>query len=213
MVSLTDFEQDVEHVVLLDDDYEQIGTLSKDIAHTGETPLHLAFSLFLFDSRGRLLVQQRARSKMTWAGVWSNSCCGHPMLGEEIEDAVYRRTRYELGVELDAVECVLPHFRYRAFWNGIWENELCPVWVGFLEETPAHFEKSEVEAVDWVDWQAFAAASENPEGSEFAHFSPWSMMETRELLRSRRFRLLFEEFQSRSEQSTNSGQKGVGNVI
>lgn len=185
-----------EQVVLLDEDFREIGTLAKAEAHTGDTPLHLAFSLFLFDSKGRLLVQRRALSKTTWAGVWSNSCCGHPMPGEAMKDAVMRRTRYELGIELATAECILPDFRYRACWKGIWENELCPVWVGFIEETPADFERREVEEVNWVSWEAFARASERPEASAFSHFSPWSMMEARELRESRRFNDLMLEWRN-----------------
>lgn len=188
-----------EHVVLLDGDYKAIGTLAKAEAHTGETPLHLAFSLFLLDSEGRLLVQRRALSKKTWAGVWSNSCCGHPSLGESIEEAVYRRTQYELGIELGAVECILPAFRYRAKWNGVWENELCPVWVGFCETTPEGFEPLEVEEVSWISWSEFSQASQLKESHSFSHYSPWSLMEARELEKSSRFRELFAEWTIGSE--------------
>lgn len=187
MATVLSTENELEEVVLLDADLQPNGCMSKDIVHDGDTPLHLAFSLFLFDGKGRFLVQRRALSKKTWPGVWSNSCCGHPAPGESIKDAVYRRVQYELGVTLTDIECVLPHFRYRACWKGIWENELCPVWIGFLDETPGAFEPSEIEAVEWVSWKEFSSAAHTRDGGRFSDFSPWSLMEARQLERSEQF--------------------------
>lgn len=199
MSSVSEYNFLEERVVLLNDRFEEIGSLAKEDAHTGDTPLHLAFSLFLFDSSGRLLVQRRALSKKTWAGVWSNSCCGHPMPGELMVEAVYRRTRYELGLELGSVACILPDFRYRAKWNGIWENEHCPVWVGFIDETPSSFCPEEVEEVDWVSWEDFSKASISEGSGEFSHYSPWSLMEARELAESASFNRLFSGWVSGEE--------------
>lgn len=179
-----------ERVVLLDEAYGRTGSIRKAEVHTENTPLHLAFSLFLFDSKGRMLVQRRALSKNTWPGIWSNACCGHPRPGESIEQAVYRRTRYELGIELSEIECVLPEFRYRARWKGLWENEYCPVWVGYLQDLPHRFSSDEVESVGWVSWRAFAAASEDETESAFSGYSPWSKVEARLLARSDRLRTL-----------------------
>ena len=83
-------------------------------AHTADTRLHLAFSSWLFNAKGQLLVTRRALSKKAWPGVWTNSVCGHPQLGESNEDAVIRRCRYELGVEITPPESIYPDFRYRA---------------------------------------------------------------------------------------------------
>ncbi|MDQ8202249.1 isopentenyl-diphosphate Delta-isomerase [Pelagicoccus sp. SDUM812003] len=174
-------EQELEEVVLLDESGCEIGTLPKNEAHHKATPLHLAFSLFLFDDAGRFLIQQRAWSKLTWPGVWSNSCCGHPAPGEAMEDAVRRRARYELGVSIEQLRCALPDFRYRACSNGIWENEYCPVWIGQVLGYPGELCSDEVAAVSWESWNDFAAASARPQGTRFAEFSPWSLMEARQL--------------------------------
>jgi isopentenyl-diphosphate delta-isomerase len=145
----------VEEVVLLDDDGLAIGTASKAAVHGTDTPLHLAFSCYVFDGVGRLLVTQRAVAKQTFGGVWTNSCCGHPAPGEPIAEAVRRRTGQELGLELDRVTLVLPRFRYRAVGdNGVVENELCPVFTARASGDP-HPDPSEVEDWEWVSWLRF----------------------------------------------------------
>lgn len=89
-----------EHVVLLDEQDKPSGTLEKYAAHTLNTPLHLAFSCWLFNKDGQLLVTRRSLSKKAWPGVWTNSVCGHPQQGETTEEAIIRRCRFELGVEI-----------------------------------------------------------------------------------------------------------------
>jgi isopentenyl-diphosphate delta-isomerase len=145
----------VEEVVLLDDDGLAIGPASKAAVHGTDTPLHLAFSCYVFDGVGRLLVTQRAVAKQTFGGVWTNSCCGHPAPGEPIAEAVRRRTGQELGLELDRVTLVLPRFRYRAVGdNGVVENELCPVFTARASGDP-HPDPTEVEDWEWVPWLRF----------------------------------------------------------
>jgi isopentenyl-diphosphate delta-isomerase len=144
-----------ELVVLLDDDGRALGTAPKATAHHADTPLHLAFSCYVFDAQDRLLVTRRALGKPTWPGVWTNSVCGHPGPGEDVADAVTRRARQELGLELEDVVLVLPAFRYTATMaNGVRENELCPVFVARAigDPKPAH---DEVEEWTWVPWKEF----------------------------------------------------------
>lgn len=143
-----------EYVVLLDEEGRAIGTADKATVHTTETPLHLAFSCYLLDEAGRLLMTQRASSKATFPGVWTNSCCGHPAPGEAIDDAVRRRVRQELGVDALDVRLVLPEFRYRAVAaDGTVERELCPVFVARCDSPGAvAADPTEVDDHAWVPW-------------------------------------------------------------
>ena len=145
-----------ELVVLLDEAGRAIGTADKALVHHADTPLHLAFSVHLFDEDGRVLVTRRALTKQTFPGVWTNSCCGHPAPGEDLADAVRRRVRQELGTDVTDVRLVLPAFRYRAEQGGIVENEMCPVFVG-LTGKRVDPDPSEVDSVNWEPWADFRA--------------------------------------------------------
>jgi isopentenyl-diphosphate delta-isomerase len=158
-----------ELVVLLDEDGRATGTTPKATVHHADTPLHLAFSCYLFDADGRLLTTQRARSKPTWPGAWTNSVCGHPAPGEPMADAVRRRVLHEVGVRAERVTLMLPAFRYRAVMpNGVVENEMCPVFVATTADALAP-DPAEVEDAAWVDWLVFRA--EVLDGSR--PISPW----------------------------------------
>ena len=132
-----DPEAGSELVVLLDADGAQIGTADKSVVHGSDTPLHLAFSCHIVGGDGRFLVTRRALGKLAFPGVWTNAVCGHPAPGEPMEVAVRRRARFELGFELDELDLVLPHFRYRAAdASGTVENEICPVYLARVEVDP-----------------------------------------------------------------------------
>ncbi|HEX3211596.1 MAG TPA: isopentenyl-diphosphate Delta-isomerase, partial [Actinomycetota bacterium] len=148
-----------ELVVLLDADGRPAGTMPKAEVHGPDTPLHLAFSVYLFDAEGRLLVTRRALGKRTWPGVWTNSCCGHPGPGEDPADAATRRLGQELGLRPGRLELALPDFRYRAVAaDGLVEHEVCPVFFAHLDgppEPPPDPDPREVAEWRWVPWPAF----------------------------------------------------------
>ena len=104
-------------VVLVDAAGTPIGEERKSQVHTAFTPLHLAFSVYLFDGDGNVLMTRRALSKLTWPGVWTNSCCGHQKLGEEPIRGVGRRTHTELGLSITDLRCVLPDWRPVGFFG------------------------------------------------------------------------------------------------
>lgn len=168
-----------ELVVLLDESGAPTGTAPKATVHTTDTPLHLAFSCHVSDRQGRLLVTRRALNKRTWAGVWTNSFCGHPGPGEAIEDAVHRRAREELGVDIAELQLVLPDFRYRAVdAGGVVENEVCPVYRAIVD-SPVDPNPDEVCEWEWVDEADFA---QTVASAPFA-FSPWLVLQLPELAR------------------------------
>ncbi len=146
-----------ELVVLLDEAGRATGTIPKSEVHHRDTPLHLAFSCYVLDAGGRLLLTRRAETKRTWPGVWTNSCCGHPAPDEPLGEAVGRRVEQELGLRVSDVRLVLPAFRYRAVMaDGTVENEMCPVLVATCERPEeARPDPDEVDATDWVPWSDF----------------------------------------------------------
>lgn len=168
----------MELVQLVDVHGNPTTTAPKDTIHTSDTPLHLAFSCWLLDSSGQLLLTRRALGKLTWPGVWTNSFCGHPAPGERVEEAVTRRAATELGLrdgDLASLELVLPEFRYRAVdSSGVVENEICPVFVAtlaggaVLRPNPAE--------VDSFAWVAPSAAISVADETPFL-MSPWLVEE------------------------------------
>lgn len=170
-----------EFVVLLDEEHTPVGTADKATVHTEDTPLHLAFSCYVLDADDRVLVTRRALDKLTWPGVWTNSCCGHPAPDESQEDAVRRRARQELGMSLTEVTPALPDFRYRArSAEGIVENEFCPVFWARTDDTP-HPAVEEVAEHAWVKWPDLAVMAERTPWA----LSPWSVLQIPRLERER----------------------------
>lgn len=162
--------------MLLSTDGTAAGTAPKLASHHEDTPLHLAFSCYVTDPDGRVLITQRAHGKATFPSVWTNTCCGHPAPGETLREAVRRRTRTELGLEVGDMTLVLPEFRYRAeAADGIVENEYCPVVraeaSGDLKPDP-----DEVAEAEWRDWDACVALVDHPSAS------PWFRGQMRQLM-------------------------------
>ena len=118
-----------EQLILVDAHDNETGFLSKAECHDGEGMLHRAFSVFLFNDAGELLLQRRADSKRLWPGYWSNSICSHPRRGESMDVATRRRLRDELNIETP-LEYVYK-FAYQAeFGDSGSEHELCHVYLG-----------------------------------------------------------------------------------
>lgn len=156
-----------EEVVLVDEQNNILGTMSKLEVHGQETPLHRAFSIFIFNNKDQLLLQQRSSKKKTWPLAWSNSCCGHPGLNESNIDCAKRRLKFELGLEAEDIREVAP-YRYQFSKDGVMENEICPILVGFAEKEPV-INLEEVEKIQWMEWQDFLKdIRANPE-----KYSPW----------------------------------------
>jgi isopentenyl-diphosphate delta-isomerase len=169
-----------EQVLLLDESGNGIGTAAKAEVHHADTPLHLAFSSYVFDHDGRFLITQRAAHKKTWPSVWTNSCCGHPAPDEPIADGVSRRLTDELGLAgPHKIDLILPRFRYRAVMgNGVVENEMCPVFRVVVAADPVP-NPDEVDATEWVPWAEFAESV--LAGTRAV--SPWCALQVQELAR------------------------------
>ncbi len=166
-----------DEVVLLSDDGRPVGTAPRATVHHEDTPLHLAFSCYLLDDDGRVLLTRRALVKKAWPGVWTNAFCGHPRPGEGFEDAIHRYARHELGATVTRLGSLLPEFRYRAVdASGVVENEVCPVYVarvsGALDLNP-----DEVMDHRWVGvGEMFDAVATAPWA-----LSPWMVEQVEQL--------------------------------
>ena len=123
-----------EQIILVDDNDNEIGTMEKQEAHL-KGKLHRAISVFIFNSKGDLLLQQRAISKYHSGGLWSNACCTHPRKGESTEKAAKRRLVEEMGMRCDL------NFRFSFIYraelaNGLIEHEFDHVYFGESDDEP-----------------------------------------------------------------------------
>ncbi|MGW4023292.1 isopentenyl-diphosphate Delta-isomerase [Streptomyces sp. NPDC005009] len=122
---------------LVDEDGVTTGTAEKLAAHQPPGQLHRAFSVFLFDEHGRLLLQQRALGKYHSPGVWSNTCCGHPYPGEAPFAAAARRTFEELGVSPSLLaEAGTVRYNHPDPASGLVEQEYNHLFVGMVQSSP-----------------------------------------------------------------------------
>lgn len=162
---------EAEELILVDREDNVTGFLSKADCHDGDGVLHRAFSVFLFDAEGRLLIQQRAPGKRLWPGYWSNTCCSHPRRGEALDVATSRRLDDELNVraELEFVYRFIYRARYGAAGS---EHELCHVFLGRLTAEPRP-NVSEIAALRRVrSTELDAELDASPEA-----FTPWFRLE------------------------------------
>ena len=119
----------MERVILVDENDNELGTMEKMEAHQ-KGLLHRAFSVFVFNEKGEMLMQQRSLRKYHSGGLWSNACCSHPRKDETTIDAAQRRLKEEMGFETSLIKAF--DFTYIAsFSNGLSEHEFDHVFVGF----------------------------------------------------------------------------------
>ena len=154
---------------LVDEDGVTVGTAEKLSAHQPPGKLHRAFSVFLFDERGRLLLQQRALGKYHSPGVWSNTCCGHPYPGEAPFAAAARRTYEELGVSPSLMaEAGTVRYNHPDPSSGLVEQEYNHLFVGMVQ-SPVRPDANEVAAT------AFVTPEDLAERHARDTFSAWFM--------------------------------------
>lgn len=136
----------MEQVILVDENDQQIGLMEKMAAHE-QAHLHRAFSVFIFNSNGQMLLQQRALSKYHSGGLWTNACCSHPRDGETAIAAATRRLQEEMGFNTP----ITPAFQFTykaAFDNGLTEHEFDHVFVGKYDGE-IHLNMEEAENYDF----------------------------------------------------------------
>jgi len=164
-----------ELLILVDREDNELGFASKAECHSGSGLLHRAFSVFIFNPSGQVLLQQRSRQKELWGLYWSNSCCSHPRQGEQIESAANRRVMEELSID-----CEL-HYLYKFFYQESFEtkgseHELCSVFVGRYDgEVSININ----EIADWkfIDTEELSRSiDQHPE-----KYTPWLQSEWLEL--------------------------------
>lgn len=154
---------------LVDEDGNTIGTAEKLSAHQAPGKLHRAFSVFLFDERGRLLIQRRALRKYHSPGVWSNTCCGHPYPGESPFAAAARRTYEELGVSPSLLaEAGTVRYHHPDPDSGLVEQEFNHLFVGMVQ-SPVRPDPEEIAET------AFVTADELALRHDQTPFSAWFM--------------------------------------
>jgi isopentenyl-diphosphate delta-isomerase len=159
-------------LILVDERDHGVGHLSKVLCHEGRGVLHRAFSLFIFNATGELLLQQRAPSKRLWPLYWSNSCCSHPRSAETMQAATQRRLYEELGLRCPLT--FLFKFQYQAQFDATGaENELCSVFIGRSTDS-VRINPEEVLAWRWISPEALNAEMD---GEGALRFTPWFVIE------------------------------------
>lgn len=166
-----------EKLVLVDEEDRGIGEGEKLALHTTDVQLHRAFSVFVFNSRNEVLLQQRSAKKLLWPLHWSNSYCSHPRPGESMLEAVRRRSHEEISLGVD------PSFQYKFIYRAQYEQigeeyELCHVYTAHSDEVPSAKpdEARELRFVPVGEMDAFMAAHA---------CTPWFIQEWRQLSASK----------------------------
>lgn len=175
---------EAEQLILVDPDDNETGFLSKADCHDGDGILHRAFSLFLFNEDGELLLQQRSAGKRLWPEYWSNSICSHPRRGESMQVATRRRLLDELNIETD-LEFVYKFIYQADFGEAGAEHELCHV---FLGRAPDNIQPNdhEIAAIRFLDPVGIDSELRTKRGE----FTPWFQLEWQALKTEHRTQLV-----------------------
>jgi isopentenyl-diphosphate delta-isomerase len=134
-------------VVLVDEKDNTLGVMEKLEAHI-QGKLHRAFSIFIINSQNEILIHQRAKEKYHGANLWTNACCSHPALGEDVRASAQRRLMEEMGLDC-SIEKLFNFNYYAQVENGLIEHELDHVFVGYSDATP-YPDASEVQSWKWM---------------------------------------------------------------
>lgn len=170
----------IEQVILVDEQDNEIGSMEKMEAHE-KAVLHRAFSIFIFNDEGQMMLQQRALSKYHSPGLWTNTCCSHPRPGESLEEATQRRIVEEMGFQCEMKE--LFNFIYKApFEDGLTEHELDHVFKGVYNDDPK-INPEEVASWQWVEVdELLEDVKENPDD-----YTVWFKIALAEMERQKSF--------------------------
>lgn len=161
-----------DQLILVNASDQVIGHDSKVNCHVGDGQLHRAFSLFLFNDQGELLIQRRAPQKPLWPGYWANSCCSHPRRGETVTAAAKRRAREELGTAVTDPNWLFK-FQYQARFRDVGsEHELCHVLFARALDT-IHPNPDELDQWRWITPADLSEALR----TEPDTFTPWLKLE------------------------------------
>jgi isopentenyl-diphosphate delta-isomerase len=169
-----------QELILVDKDDNQIGIETKKGAHENGGKLHRAFSIFIFDVAGRMLLQRRAKKKYHFGGLWTNACCGHPRQGETLQTAVHTRLQEEFGFDTQLEETF--SFLYRAFdaESGMTEHEFDHVFCGEFSGE-AHPNPDEIDDWKWVDPAELLVDLENNPDD----YTPWFKIAVQRVIENR----------------------------
>ncbi len=165
----------IDELILVDENDFEVGFKEKFACHVGTGVLHRAFSIFIFNSKGELLIHKRADEKMLWPRFWSNSCCSHPRRNESVEDATSRRIVEELGIA-----CSLRYvykFKYAAHFEDIGsEREICLVFIGRCDDEVV-VDDEEISDFCWIEIDDLLQDISLNSGK----YTPWFRLELEEL--------------------------------
>ena len=167
-----------DHVILVDETDRPVGAAPKLAAHERGGTLHRAFSVFIFNAAGEMLLQRRAGGKYHFGGLWTNACCSHPRRGETLLDSARARLRHEFGFDVPLEERF--SFVYRADdpASGLTEHEFDHVLVGTFDGTP-NPNPDEISDWRWVEPQKLMADVER----STERYTPWFKLVVRRVLK------------------------------